>query len=154
MHYITKYRLYLALLILFFLPFENSNGEELVDFSYREKIVLQGGRNMYVAGETVWYKAFAFSNLQNIYSKVLYIELVDSENRHILGQIVEISNGMAASSFYIPDTLTTGTYSLKAYTNWMRNFNPVNFATYPVYIFNQYDDIEEENMKDYSLHIS
>ncbi len=149
MRYFKKYTFFLQLLML--LLFFNVQAEEAVSSSYREKTALQVGREIFVTGETIWFKAFAFSNLEKIYSKVLYVELVDNESRHVLGQIVEISNGMAASSISIPDTLQSGPYFLKAYTNWMRNFNPGHFASYPVYIFNQYDESEELNKKDYSL---
>ena len=147
----SKINLLLLILSLHFLPAREIYGKETVDESYRERVHLQVGRGFYITGETIWFKAFTFSNLQNIYSKALYIELVDTEYKHILGQIVEISGGVAVSSFAIPDTLTSGMYAIKAYTNWMRNFNTGHFATFPLYIFNQYDDTEAENTLDYTL---
>jgi hypothetical protein len=125
--------------------------EKKVDGSYRESVELQVGREIYIAGETIRYKAFTFSNQQIVYSKVLYVELVDSESRHIMGQILQIKDGTADAALFIPDTLASGTYSLKAYTNWMRNFSPVNFASSPIYIFNQYDDEKDEIRNEYSL---
>jgi len=144
------YCLLVVFLMHFLIGTAGLKAEDSVGLSYREKIELQIGRRMYVAGETIWYKAYAFSNLKEIYSKVLYLELVDHDSRHVLGQIVEITDRVAASSFIIPDTLTSGTYRLLAYTNWMRNFSSEHFNSYTIYIYNQYDEDQNEDQMQYS----
>lgn len=122
---------------LFFLC--NSLVASEVSIDYRESIDIHVGRTVYIAGETIWYKAYGSSNQKDFLSCVLYVELINSTNQHVLGQLLRIENGMAASSMTIPDTLSSGSYQIKAYTNWMRNFEPDYFFSFPVIIYNQYN---------------
>jgi hypothetical protein len=110
---------------------------------YREHIELHIGRAHYVAGESVWYTAYGIANQKEFLSTTIYVELINSENEHITGQIVKIENGVAASVLTIPDTLGSGSYTITAYTNWMRNFDEVFFFSFPVVVYNQYDELNE-----------
>jgi len=115
---------------------------------YREKVFLHLGRNTFISGEPIWFKAYCFNasdTKATISSKVLYVELIDRNKRHILGKILEISGGSACSSIVIPDSLSSGTYEIKAYTNWMRNFDPENFYSSNIYIQNPFSDISLKN---------
>jgi hypothetical protein len=119
---------------------------------YREKVFLHLGRNMVISGEPIWFKAYcvdASNNKPIVRSKVLYVELIDHNKKHILGQVLEIVNGCSSSSIDIPDTLSSGTYEIKAYTNWMRNFDPKYFYSSTVYIQNPFYDLSLKNF-DYS----
>ena len=53
-------------------------------------------------------------------------------NRHIL----KIENGFTSGDFDLADSVETGTYSLRAYTNWMRNFPETYFFQRPLQIYN------------------
>ncbi len=139
-------------ILVFLCLFKSADGiyckEPVTERMYREKIFLHIGKDIYISGEPIWFKAYCMnesSNTLGVFSKVLYVELVDHNQKHILGQVLEIKNGIASSSLIIPDTLATGTYSLKAYTNWMENFSPVYFYSSTVFIQNPFDDVSLKN---------
>ncbi|MGD2033521.1 MAG: hypothetical protein PVF73_00585 [Bacteroidales bacterium] len=110
---------------------------------YLERVYLNAGPDIYVAGERIWYTANCFSNASpdgKVFSKVLYVELIDHKKQHVMGQILKIKDGRSLSVMQLPDTLATGLYFLKAYTNWMKNFEENNFSSTPVFIYNNYDE--------------
>jgi len=108
---------------------------------YHEHLAFHVGRTSYIAGEHIFYKVYCYTDKENatFLSKVLYIELIDQHKKSILAQVLHNENNTAYSILQLPDTLSTGLYYLKAYTQWMRNSGEEVFASYPVYIYNQYD---------------
>ena len=92
---------------------------------------------------------FGFSNFDNpteFLSKVIYIELIDEQKRSVLYQVLHVEDNMAHSVLHLPDTLSTGIYLLKGYTNWMKNFGEDHFYSKSLYIYNQYDKQKIEKL--------
>ena len=91
-----------------------------------EKVFLHLDRPYYSAGETVWFKAYLVDGTNHgvdSASGVLYVELLDAEARQVVQtKTLRVENGYAAGDFLLADTLATGHYQLRAYTNYMRNF--------------------------------
>lgn len=142
----SKIKLVTGLLLLSIISAAALNAGE-INHAYRESVDLHVGRTIYNAGESIWYKAYAISNQQELFSQPLYVELVNEADKHILGQILKIENGSASSGIRIPDTLSSGQYRVVAYTNWMRNFSTEYFASFPLVIYNQYDEESNEFLK-------
>ncbi|SIQ58030.1 TonB-dependent receptor plug domain-containing protein [Pontibacter lucknowensis] len=95
----------------------------------QESIYLHQDKALYSLGETIWFKAYASQNTTDSLSTVLYADLVGPDNKVRLSRKLKLQNGMAHGDFYLPDTLSEGLYQLRAYTNWMRNFDPQYFFT-------------------------
>lgn len=128
----TKFALVvLFCLKLFYVPCDGQSLEafqnqmaEIAEHHLQEKIHVHTDRELYAAGETIWYKIYATIGLENrlsALSHIGYVELVDP-----LGKIVErkthgLFNGVALGEVELADTLTEGSYRLRSYTNWMRN---------------------------------
>lgn len=93
----------------------------------QEKIYVQTDNSMYFLGDTLWYKAFvvtARDNKPTKLSRLLYVELLNSEGYLIERQRVIVNKeGSAQGQFFIPDTLYSGYYEIRAYTRWQLNFN-------------------------------
>ncbi len=104
-----------------------------------EKIVLFTDRNYYAVNETVYFKAVNNSHplvKEKNWSKVLYVELVNSKGiAAFKGKYIFSSSG-ADGSFIIPSDLQSDNYFLIAYTKWMRNFSPQVFAYLKVCVIN------------------
>lgn len=78
----------------------------------------------YVAGETIYFKAYVTkgelhepSNISN----VLHVDLIDKNDILLKTLTLPLSNGVAWGDFTLPDTLHKGNYRVRAYTRWMRN---------------------------------
>lgn len=92
----------------------------------QQKVYLHTDKNIYIAGENIWVKAYVInaSDFTNdSISKEVYVDLIDYSNKPVHTEILRNKNGFAEGYFYLSDTLAEGNYQLRAYTNWMRNFD-------------------------------
>ncbi|WP_461077498.1 TonB-dependent receptor plug domain-containing protein [Spirosoma flavus] len=91
-----------------------------------EKVYVHTDRNVYLTGETIWLKGSLFNGNTHdadTSSKVLYVDLVDMvAKRTKLRMQLRAINSYAPGQLVLPDTLLAGTYLLRAYTNYMKNF--------------------------------
>jgi len=90
-----------------------------------EKVYIHTDREYYVAGEDLWFKAYlvnAQSNFPTYSSNNLYVDIVNEAQKVVLKSVIRMDNGLGNGDFLLPDTLSSGNYQLRAYTNWMRNF--------------------------------
>jgi hypothetical protein len=93
-----------------------------------EKVYLHSDREVYIGGEDLWFSAYLVNAQNNNFintSATLYIELV-STNRAVAEiidkKIIKLTFGKGEGDFKLPDSLDAGTYQLRAWSNWMRNF--------------------------------
>lgn len=92
-----------------------------------EKVYLHTDRNYYTVGESLWYKAYtvyAYNNVLFDNSMTLYVELISPDSKIIARNITQLEAGLGHGDFELSDSIGVkpGTYQLRAYTNWMRNF--------------------------------
>ncbi|MEO8766298.1 MAG: hypothetical protein ABI416_18505 [Ginsengibacter sp.] len=105
----------------------------------REKIFVHTDKSFYVAGEIAWFKLYAVDASDHKpleLSKVAYVEITDSANKHVLQAKIDLINAEGWGSFYIPLNLNSGNYKLRAYTNWMKNFGADYFFEKIITIIN------------------
>lgn len=116
-------------LFLFLLAVNQLQGQSLEDAfnSYaktlpREKIYLHCDRNIYVAGETIWFKAYLFYQRQpGLLSNNIYIQLIDANGSIRVQQKYPVMGATARGQITIPDSLAEGQYHLRAITPLMLN---------------------------------
>ncbi|WP_434036055.1 hypothetical protein [Formosa sp. 4Alg 33] len=113
-----------------------------------ENIYLHTDRNQYTLGESLWYKAYAIYPYNNqLYNKsnMLYVELIAPNKQIIARQHTRLENGLGFGDFKLTDSTgikTAGTYQLRAYTNWNRNFDDAFVFTKDIKILNVFTDSE------------
>jgi hypothetical protein len=95
----------------------------------REEIYTETDRDVYIGGERIWFNIWLSDRQKAALSgdsKIAYIEILNPVNRPVLQKKVGLDNGTGSGHFTLPDTLSSGVYTLRAYTNWMKNFMPDN----------------------------
>ena len=105
----------------------------------QEKLFLHTDKEFYLAGEICWFKVYTVdgSSQKPIdLSKVAYLEWLDKDNKPVLQAKVGLSGGHGDASVYLPLSLRSGNYKLRAYTNWMKNFDADWFFQKTVTIVN------------------
>lgn len=147
-----KRYLLLALVGLSFLPV-NPNIQEIVEkltnYSLKfpqEKIFVHFDKPTYSTGETIWFKAYlvdAFSNEPITLSNVIHVELLDDELNLLDYKILKVDKGGAPGDFKIADSLPPGEYHVRAYTNWMRNFEEGFYYRKTIKVLKTFVDEEE-----------
>jgi len=127
---IKKYIFYCALFTIIALKNESINAQETIipvkknKIAFAEKIYLQLNSTVFTTDQIIWLKAIVTdSNLKpTILSKILHIELIDS-NKHIIDtKLIKLENGIANSFFNLEKIVTPGRYMIRAYTLWNTNF--------------------------------
>lgn len=96
----------------------------------QEKVYLHMDKPYYVAGEDIWFKAYVTVsqfNFLSAVSKIMYVELINNQNEIVESRRLPVISGLAIGDFKLPDTLGEGSYRIRAYTNWMRNFDEDKF---------------------------
>ena len=92
----------------------------------QEKLYVHTDKEFYLSGEICWFKLYlvnATTNRPMDLSKVAYLEWLDKDNKPIVQAKAGLSKGYGDGSAYLPLTLRSGTYKLRAYTNWMKNYD-------------------------------
>jgi TonB-dependent SusC/RagA subfamily outer membrane receptor len=104
-----------------------------------EKVYILTDKPHYAVGENLWYKGWLVNgadHFPNSPSKLVYVELVAPDSLVVLRQTLRVVDGTLNGDFYLPHELSAGTYDLRAYTKWMRNFSPDYFFNREVTIGN------------------
>jgi hypothetical protein len=107
----------------------------------REEIYIHSDRDEYIAGEEMWFNVYLIDRQSfkpSSGSKIAYFELLNSENRPIVQKRIMLEEGFGPGQIVLPDTLGTGIYTIRSYTNWMKNFLPVNCFTKDIHIYNAF----------------
>lgn len=116
----------------------------------REEIYVHTDRHDYVSGEDLWFNIYLIDRQTmkpSVRSKIAYFELLNSENRHVVQKKILLENGVGPGQILLPDTLSTGTYTIRAYTSWMKNFLPENCFSDNIHIYNAYTTKKAINRK-------
>ncbi|MCU0390672.1 MAG: TonB-dependent receptor plug domain-containing protein [Thermoflexibacter sp.] len=103
-----------------------------------EKVYLHTDKPYYVAGETLWFKAYLQNSQSDTsdLSKVLYVELI-SPHRAVHKRMQLYINQLSTfGEIDLIDTLSEGTYRLRAYTSHLRNWGAEYFFDKPIQIYN------------------
>ncbi len=106
-----------------------------------ERFRLFSDRPVYVAGETVRVSALNLTEdpeQPSGLSKLFYLELISSDGLSLRQSKVPLKVSGACGTLEIPVDLPSGTYYLKGYTRWMRNFGPECYAYLGIRIVNPY----------------
>ena len=107
----------------------------------REEIYIHSDRYEYISGEDLWFNIYLIDRQSfkaSSGSKIAYFELLNPENRPIVQKRIILEEGFGPGQIVLPDTLSTGIYTIRAYTNWMKNFLPVNCFTKDIHVFNAF----------------
>ena len=105
----------------------------------KEKIYLQTDKSFYISGEICWFKSYvvdASLNRPFTLSKVAYVELLNRDSKPVLQGKILLQRGIGNGSFFIPLYLPSGSYKIRAYTNWMKNFGPEYFFEKNITVIN------------------
>lgn len=96
-----------------------------------EKIYTQTDRPFYFPGETIWFKSYITDSEHKItsLSEVMYAELISPKGDIVKSWNLSIQQGYAYGHFDIKKEWVGGVYTVKMYTQWMRNYGEDAFFT-------------------------
>lgn len=106
----------------------------------QEKVYLHFDRPYYTNGDTVWFKAYltagAFHKPSPL-SRTIYVELINGRGQLVKKLKLFADQGSAAGNIALADSLKSGNYLVRAYTQWMKNGDEDYFFHRIVKIWNK-----------------
>ncbi|MBX2872020.1 MAG: carboxypeptidase-like regulatory domain-containing protein [Saprospiraceae bacterium] len=118
----------------------NNRLVQYLDTLPQEKIFLHLNKPYYSNREMIHYKGYlvdAFTHLPQTQSQVIYVELINPAGEVLISQQLHLAKGLEGSipldKGYLP-----GQYQIRAYTHYMRNFDPGFFYQQAVGIFDPF----------------
>jgi hypothetical protein len=107
--------------------------------NYNEDIILNIDRNIYVVGENILLSAHLLTKSDKVISQLLYIEIITPDGKQATGNKVLLKDANYSGKIRIPNDLLTGNYYIRAYTKYMRNWNPELYSYISLKIVNPYN---------------
>jgi hypothetical protein len=102
-----------------------------------EKVHLFFNQEQYVAGETMWFKAYVFSGyVQSYISTNLYVELYNAQKSLLDKTLLPLVDAVGHGSITLPSNLPEGIYYVRAYTKWMLNSDKDFEYLLPIAVYN------------------
>ncbi len=91
-----------------------------------EKIYVQLDKPHYLSSDTIWFKSYVFNAADLKYSAksgLMYVEIASDSNKVIKRMMLPVVAGLTWGNIALnADDFPEGTYTFRAYTNWIRNF--------------------------------
>lgn len=105
-----------------------------------EKVYLHFDKPYYAVGDTIWFKAYLTADIlanndmiknkhiPSPISKVVYVDIFSSKDSVVQRLKLPVTASMAYGDIkLLKENYSEGNYHIRAYTNWMRNFDPDYF---------------------------
>lgn len=95
-----------------------------------EKAYLQFDRPYYLAGDTIYFKAYVTYGEQHELSSqsgVLDVDLIDPQNNFLRSVKLPLKGGLSLGDFALPGSLPAGHYRIRAYTQLMKDAGVTDF---------------------------
>jgi hypothetical protein len=123
---------------------------EMLRWSF-EKIYIQTDKPYYYQGERIWLKTYVnyyYPNAKDEMSRTMYLELINSQYEILVEKIIRLDSGVATADIRLPDTIKSGAYYLRAYTQLQRNFGDANLYVKPFHILQLKEKVKYINQNE------
>ncbi|MDA8698904.1 hypothetical protein N9M11_02155 [Flavobacteriaceae bacterium] len=112
--------LWSIIIILFSLNIKAQTNSE-IESNTEEQIHLHINNTVFLPGEYLYYKLNLINPKNRKYSKIAYVQLIDSEKNIVSTQKLIIEEGKASGDIFIKENLLSGSYKLIAFTNLIKS---------------------------------
>jgi hypothetical protein len=119
--------------MLLFSFFSNAQNNASLD----ERIHIHLDKPVYIAGDTIWFKAYLFSELRpSEVSTNFYLDVLNEEGQLLAQKRYPIFNGTAVGTITLPSDIKEGAYIIRAYTPNILNNDPAYVYAKALPVFN------------------
>jgi hypothetical protein len=104
-----------------------------------EKLMVQTNKNIFAAGEELWFKAYIINSLSHKYfshSKTLFVDLVNEKDSAIAQLLLNIPSEKTEGFIRLKDSLPEGYYWLRLYTATIQKYDTNAILVSPIYVVN------------------
>ncbi|NQU32287.1 MAG: hypothetical protein HQ521_03550, partial [Bacteroidetes bacterium] len=132
------------LIILLFVFITNILFAQNIDNSFEEqntvpfqKLYLDTDREFYFLDETIWFSFYLLNGQTHIPisgDQNLHVDLIDSSGKLVVSEMYPIYDGFSKGNIQLNKDINPGSFIIRAYTNYLRNFGEESFFYKPVTI--------------------
>ncbi len=111
--------------------------DTLNKYYIQEKVYLHLDKPYYSGGEDIWFKTYLVNGNNHktkTISKIIYVDLINPSNIIVDSKTIKINDGTGQGEFKLETNLSPGNYTIRAYSNFMRNFDSNYFFKKSIYI--------------------
>ena len=105
----------------------------------QDQVFLIPDRTSCVSGDTIWFSSVVFNNSEDNTGKVVHVQLDNLKNNHITKVSVVCNKNSGEGYLQIPDSLSTGIYLLKAFTNLQKQEASLSVHQRLISVYNRFD---------------
>jgi len=119
-----------------------------------EKVYLQLDGKVYTTDKTIWFKSIvtrASDHSLTTLSGVLYVELIGPNEKIIEKKLIKLENGIGNGFFDLNQNYSEGTYLIRAYTEWDKNFGTDFFFKEYIQVFAPAAPVKTEPINNVTL---
>lgn len=155
----VKMRFYLGTSLALFILLSFSFTENTIRHSFQEvlahfksyqeigsdKIYVQTDKPYYTTGETIWLKAYlvdAIRHMKSPHSRIVHVELINPMDSIVASRRLHVPDVGAAGDIRLSPDWPSGNYTLRAYTEYMRNAKEPHFYRQSIPVW--YQDLENK----------
>ncbi|MFN3555813.1 MAG: hypothetical protein ACK4VN_07610 [Bacteroidales bacterium] len=115
----------------------------------QHSLVIEADRDVYVAGETVFFRLHSVQQ-QSLAEQTELVNVVLHQGNTVnsIQQVMVLDGPSGFGSFLLEDTLQTGWYELLAFTNAMRGSHSQCMGRTTLYVVNRFDRIVADILQD------
>jgi len=123
------------------------------DYSTRglqEEIFVHCDKDLYLTGELCWFKLYCVDAVLHRplgMSKLAYWELLDRADKPVAQLKIGLRDGFGNGSYLLPGSLSSGTYKIRCYTNWMKNFDAGFYFEKEITVINPHQFYDKDTLK-------
>lgn len=95
-----------------------------------EKVYLHIDRELYAPGDDIWFKSYLVSGINNKLVpgyKNIYVQLISDSGVVISNKLLLSKDGTAHGDFQLPEVISDGKYTIRAYTKYLENFGEESY---------------------------
>ena len=122
-------------------PAQSLRNDSIKQFA--EKVYLHIDRESYTSGDDLWFKAYVIdpsTNRLSYNTNNLHVELLTPDSKIVQSRTIRITIGLGKGDFQLADSIPSGIYRIRAYTNHMRNYDDLFFFLKEITVINPYDN--------------
>lgn len=104
-----------------------------------EKVFVHTDKNDYIAGEILWFRPYLIKKVPDSshnYNHIVYTELLNDKGEAVLQSKTSLKDKAGSGSFLLSTDMTTGVYTLLAYTADMKEMSERSFFKKRILITN------------------
>lgn len=118
-----------------------------------EKVYLHIDREAYAPQEDIWFKIYLVSGISNKLIqgyKNVYVELLNDSGMVVDDRLILVINGVAQGDFSIPGDISEGQYTIRAFTEYLKNFGEESFFHKKIWIAKMLQQRQQDTETDHS----